>query len=444
MKSFYENGLNRAIHWLVVLGFLGLPYTHFKWMPDLGTTRPVSAVFFALAFGLVMLQALATNGLSLRKWWGWTLAWEYWKALRWWVWLIGLGILSAAITPFYGLPVQALIRLLGYLAIFVTLFMAFYSLPRYGIQTIARWTAWGYLPVLAYAVVETLAILKLSWAIQFILWFRAEFLFPFAWGNRLSLMATEPSFVGFQALLLALLLPFVPEKWLRWCGWVLIGLCVVLTASGTLFVMAGGYLGLWLLFSLRRRDLARLTGATTGLGLAALAANWLVPQVQLQIKNLLEQVFSIGRFSNMSISFQIRLNYVLNLVYAILETHGLGLGMGQYGYFWREIYLRHIDTSRFDRYGEVAKALTGTVEYMKPWSVLLGVGVDLGVAGLVLLSGFFWQVYRLLARSRHRALFFACLAGLAGAYPIVTPHLWLALALMAGIGSEQKKAAAAR
>lgn len=80
---------------------------------------------------------------------------------------------------------------------------------------------------------------------------------------------------------------------------------------------------------------------------------------------------------------------------------------------------------------------------MKPWSVLMGVGVDLGVAGLALLAGFFWQVYRQLSRPRHRALFFACLTGLAGAYPIVTPHLWLALALAAESGWEQKKALAA-
>ena len=70
--------------------------------------------------------------------------------------------------------------------------------------------------------------------------------------------------------------------------------------------------------------------------------------------------------------------------------------------------------------------------------------VDLGLVGLGLLLGFFWEVYRALAAPRHRALFFACLAALVGAYPIVTPHVWLALALMAGLGlaARRKQAAA--
>jgi hypothetical protein len=128
----------------------------------------------------------------------------------------------------------------------------------------------------------------------------------------------------------------------------------------------------------------------------------------------------------------------MNLVYAMIETHGLGLGIGQYGYFWRDIYLRHIDYTRFDRYGEVQRALFIPGAYMKPWSVILGIGVDLGLIGLALLLGFFWQVYRALSGPRLRALFFACLVGLAGAYPIVTPHIWLALGLMAALGTSQK------
>ena len=140
----------------------------------------------------------------------------------------------------------------------------------------------------------------------------------------------------------------------------------------------------------------------------------------------------------MTISASIRLNYLMNLVYAMIETRGLGLGIGQYGYFWRDIYLRHIDYTRFDRYGEVQRALFTPGEYMKPWSVILGIGVDLGLAGLALLAGFFWQVFRSLSTPRMRALFFACLVGLAGAYPIVTPHIWLVLGLMAAIGMAAK------
>ena len=295
--------LDKAVKWLILLGFLSLPYTHLKFMPDLGTTRPLSTVFFALAFGLIVLQGAQENRLNPRRWLGWLRGWEHGRLLRWWVWLIGLGILSAAITPLYGVPIQALIRLVGYLAIFITLFIGFYSLPRYGIQKIARWTAWGYLPALAYALVEALAVLDVPWAVQFILGFRDQFLFPFHWISRMALLTTEPSFAGFQILLLALLLPYVPERWLRWCGWALVALVLVFTTSGTLLVMVGVYLGFWLLFSLRRRGLVRLIAGTAGLGAAAFTAYALVPRVQQRLASLLEIVLSSHRLTYMNISF---------------------------------------------------------------------------------------------------------------------------------------------
>jgi hypothetical protein len=434
--------IDRYIKWLVVLGCLTLPYTHFSWMPDLGLTRPVSTVFFALAFGLLGVQALAANRLSLRAWFYWPKSWDNWPILRWWLWLLGLGIVSAAITPFYGLPQEALTRLLGYLAIFVTLFMAAYSLPRFGIKNLARWIAIGYLPVVIYAIIETAAVLRQPWAVQWVVWFRSIFIVPYPWGERLALFTTEPSFVGFQVLLLGLILPYVSEKWLRWCGWALVLDCLVFTLSGTVIALLGIYLVLWFLFSLRRRTFARLALITSGTGILALAAFWLIGPVQQAVNNLTHSFLAIDRLKNMSISIQIRFHYLLNLVYAIGDTHGLGLGIGQYGYFWKDIYLRHIDYRKFDLYGEVNRALTQLGDYMKPWSVILGIGSDLGVLGLALLAGFFIQVYRQLAEPRQRAMFFACLAGLAGAYPIVTPHLWLALAFIAGLGTAARQESA--
>jgi hypothetical protein len=433
----------RAIQVMVVLGLVTLPYTHFKWMPDLGTTRPVSSVFFALAFGLVVIQALLTGKKSIREWLHWPKTWDGWPILRWWLAIIILGLLSAAITPFYGLPVQALTRLLGYVAIFTTLFSAAYSLQRYGAQSIARWVLLGYLPVILYALVELLAIFRVAPALRAILWFRSALLVPFNWGDRLSLMSTEPSFLGFQVLLLVLLLHYVKERWLRWCGWLLVALCLVFTQSGMVIVLVGIYFVLWGIFSLSRRVLKRIALAATGLGAAALAVNLLVPGFQSGLDNLVFSVYSVERLRNMSISVQIRYHYILNLVYAIWETRGLGLGIGQYGYFWKDIYLRHIDYRQFDPTGEMAKALFTPGDYMKPWSVILGIGVDLGLVGLALLIGFFWQVYRALREPRHKAVFFACLAALAGAYPIVTPHVWLALAFIAGCAPATTKGTAA-
>ena len=46
-----------------------------------------------VAFGLVMLRGIPSNGLSLKKWLQWPRSWDNWPVLRWWVWLIGLGII---------------------------------------------------------------------------------------------------------------------------------------------------------------------------------------------------------------------------------------------------------------------------------------------------------------------------------------------------------------
>jgi hypothetical protein len=403
----------------------------------------LSAVFFTLAFGVLMVRGLAANRGNLRELLSWPGRWESWPMLRWWAALIGLGIISAAATFFYGLPVQAFIRLLGYAAIFMTLFIAAYSLSMYGIKWIARWTIIGYLPILIYALVEAAACLRQPLATQIIIQVRSALIVQYFWGGSMALLATEPSFVAFQLVLLVFLLSFGIENWLKWAGWILVTLCLIFTKSGTVVGLAIIYLGLWGLFLLKRHVLARLTLVIIGVTGMILLASWLSPGVHQIFERAVNALFTVGRLKLMSISANIRFYYILNLVYAILETRGLGLGIGQYGYFWKDIYQRHIDYHRFDPTGEVARALASTEGYMKPWSVILGVGVDLGLLGLGLLAGFFWQVYSALVTPRHRALFFACLAALAGAYPIVTPHVWLALALMAGIGLESKREAAA-
>jgi hypothetical protein len=112
----------------------------------------------------------------------------------------------------------------------------------------------------------------------------------------------------------------------------------------------------------------------------------------------------------------------------------MGLGIGQYGHFWKEIYLRHIDFQSFDRFGEVAAALKSTSYYMRPWSVILGIGVDLGIVGLGLLIAFLYQIFRACGTRHARSIVVVSLFALLGAYPIVTPHIWLALGLMGGYG----------
>jgi hypothetical protein len=431
--------LDAVIKCLIVVGFFTLPYTHIKWVPDLGTTRPVSLFFFTAAFGLVMLRGVVANYRTPKRFIQWMWGWDDWPMLRWWVGLLILGGLSAFATFFYGLPVQAFIRLLGYFAIFVTLFIGAYSLGRFGINAIARWIMLGYLPVLVYALIEVLSIQGNAWAWMVVSWVRNNFIVPFGYSGRLTLLSTEPSFLAFQLVLFLLVLPFVTEKWLRWCGWLLVAICLVYSKSATVLGLSIIYIMLWGLFSLRRAALAWVTGIVVGVIGAIVLFTWLVPAFY-ELSNstaIVENIFKHSRLNGWILSGSIRLSYILNLFYAILDTHGLGLGIGQYGLFWKDIYLRHINYRAFDITGEVAYTLASP-GYMKPWSAILGVGVDLGLAGLVLLGGFFWQVYRSLASPRHRAFFLTCLVALFSPYPIVTPHIWLALALMAGVSSISK------
>lgn len=149
-----QAGLEAAVRWSIILGWVTLPWCHLKFMPPLGMTRPLSAFFFTLAWGLIIVSEYRRSGASqfmtakrdcchkrLRSIFGW-------QILRWWIFLIVLGLLSAAVTPFFGNPLQALNRLLAYGLIFIFLYSALYSLRSYHIENIARWITLGYLPVL--------------------------------------------------------------------------------------------------------------------------------------------------------------------------------------------------------------------------------------------------------------------------------------------------------
>jgi len=435
-----QAGLDTAVRWSMISGWLTLPWCHLKFMPPLGMTRPLSAFFFTLAWGLLMVSEYRRSGANkfmtakrdccrerLRSIFGW-------QILRWWLFLIVLGVLSTAATPFYGNPLQALNRLLGYGLIFVFLYSALYSLRSYRMENIARWITLGYLPVLPYAVIEALATLKISWAYQTVMWVRTTFIVPQVWDKRTAFLTTEPSFLGFQLILLMAVFPFLESRPLRVINSFLILTALLFSKSGLMALIVLLYGLSYLFFSLKPK--LRLWVATAG-SLASVVLGgvyWLSSCVQGQVIRLMNLFASHSyRLNEMKTSLAIRGSYFMNLLYALFDTYGLGLGIGQYGHFWKEIYLRHIDYTAFDKYGNVAHALA-SADYMRPWSVILGVGVDLGIVGMTLLAAFLYQIFHF-CRTRHaRCIFMVGLLALLGAYPIVTPHVWLALGLMGGAG----------
>lgn len=432
----FDRSKSNFIKVLIMLGWLLLPLSHLKWLPELGTTRPLSSILFVLAFAAILLTEFRRGGQPISPRGVWNFANTHlrqmagWQFLRCWAVMLILGVLSAAATYFYGSFFQALNRLLGYLLIFVFIYIALYSLQTYPIETIARWAVIGYMPVLLYAVFEALAILNVPWTISVVLFVRHWLVVPFLWVSRLSLLTTEPSFVGFQLLLLAALFPYVKEKPLRSGILALIVLALIFTQSATFIGLVIIYFVFLFLFTAKPRTLAGVAAAGGLAGVTAWVTYSLAPIIWNHILSPIRSL-SIPRLDGLRVSMGIRWSYILNLIYVLIETRGLGLGIGQYGLYWKEIYLRHIDYKAFDIFGEVTNALNSS-EYMRPWSVVLGIGADLGLIGMLLFFAFLIQIFRLARTPHERALIITSFFALLSAYPIVTPHVWLALALLGG------------
>jgi hypothetical protein len=428
--------LSKPVRIILIGAFILLPFSHLRWLPELGTTRPISSILFVLAFGIICLEYIL-NGLGSLRLYLFNI--PGWKFLRYWLILIALGIISALITPFYGNFFQAINRLLGYIIIFTTLYCTLYALQQYGITHIAIWISLGYLPALLYGFFEALVAFKIPWAITFVLAIRQHFIVDMPWSKHLSLFTTEPSFVSFQLILLIAILPFLKQRLLRWSNLIIILLAIIFSLSGHVILQVLVYLVMLGFFTLSPRFQLRLSATTSVLGGLGIVAYIFVLPIQVRIQSILVRLMQIQRFNEMTLSAAIRFSYIKNLFFTLIDTRGLGLGIGQYGQFWKEIYLRYINYKPLGI--EVANALASN-EYMRPWSVILGIGVDLGMVGLILILGFLYETWHSLRRAsvyaaHGQAIWVSGVIALAGAYPIVTPHVWIALALLAGFACQQ-------
>lgn len=431
--------MQRLIRMLLIAALVLLPFSHLRWLPNFGTTRPLSSVLFVLALGLITLREgilwIQSRQRSLKSFWERWLAIPGAQILVPWLILILLGILSAALTPFYGNFWQALNRLLGYLIIFATLYCGLYAHRLLGMPAVARWISLGYLPVLLYAVIEAAATQNAAWALPIVQFVRSAIVVGHPWIQRISYFTTEPSFVGFQLILLITLLPSLHSRFLQVTNLLILLIAAVFSQSLNLLLELGIYLAFLLFFQLSFR--VRLWLSAGGALTASLLGAWLrffAPfQLNLAALEQLSAAWNIPRLALIPKSFAIRAAHLLNLIYTLIDTRLVGLGIGQYGVFWKEIFLRHFDPMVVDETGEISRALVSE-EYGRPWSVIFGIGVDLGILGLALLLVFFYKVWRSIHSPHSRGIFFASLFALLGAYPIVTPHVWLALALLAASG----------
>ena len=292
--------------------------------------------------------------------------------------------------------------------------------------------------MLLYGVIEAVATRGAIWAVQIVTLFRTWLVVDFPWGYRITFFATEPSFVGFQLVLLLAVLPFLRSRVLRLSNVLIILLAVIFTKSATVLIEIAVYIAFLVFFNFKVTT--RILLCVIGGLLALFAGIWykFFTQFRLSLDFLrgLANLFKIERIYLFGVSSSIRSSYFRNLLYTLFDTHGLGLGIGQYGEFWKTIYLRHFNPQAIDPSGEIVRSLASP-EYGRPWSVILGIGVDLGIIGILVLFGFFYQVWRFMHKPHCRAIFIASIIALLGAYPIVTPHVWLALALLTGMSAIQ-------
>jgi hypothetical protein len=432
----------------LITGLILLPFSHLRWLPNLGTTRPVSSILFVFSLGLIVLNQIITSvhnssfrittlfsiryiRLKLQTMPGW-------QIIVPWIILILMGIISAAITPFYGNFFQALNRLLGYGIIFATLFCGLFAIKLFGMQKIATWISLGYLPVLIYGIIEAMATENIIWAVQIVFFVRTWIVVNIPWVYRVAFFTTEPSFVGFQLILLIAVIPYLQSRTLRLTNILIILLAIIFTKSATVLIEIFAYIAFLIFFNFKATT--RILLLTAGGLIAFIAGIWYTFYTQFRVNldylKKLSEILKIERIYLLGVSSSIRGSYFRNLLYTILDTHGLGLGIGQYGQFWKDIYLRHFNPQAIDPTGEIVRSLASP-EYGRPWSAIFGIGVDLGIVGMLVLFGFFYQVWHFLKLPHCRAIFLTSIIALLGAYPIVTPHVWLALALLAGASAAQ-------
>jgi hypothetical protein len=406
---------NLTVHHSIVLkviqiSLLLLPFTHFKWLPNLGLTRPLTAVGAVAAISLLFISGVVSNRWTLPSVPGW-------HVLRWYFLLLVFGAISVLATLIYGDVRQALTRLLGYIIIFSMLYMAMYIFRYRNMQWVARMVMLGYLPVTLYGVIEARAMLGYEFARAIVDAVRINIIVVDWWQVRLSLLASETSFLAFQLVLLLFCLPFLHRRGLRYSAYFLILLILLFSRSITVVLTVAIYVSLRFLVWGRFKHKLIMGPMLVAASFVATSMPFFTP-ITGRVKNIINDV-----------AFRIRFSYVLNLLHSIIYSWGAGFGIGQYGLFWKDIYVAYIDYEVFDKYGEVAANLAGN-SYMKPWSVVLGVGVDFGIIGLLVFLLFLYQVWKACLTAHDKAIFVTSFILIMGAYPIVTPHIWLVFAFI--------------
>ena len=68
MRRLVESSLYTGLlKGLIVLGWLTLPFTHLRWLPNFGLTRPLTAILFTGVLGMLVLRGAILHWAAIWK-----------------------------------------------------------------------------------------------------------------------------------------------------------------------------------------------------------------------------------------------------------------------------------------------------------------------------------------------------------------------------------------
>jgi hypothetical protein len=387
-----------------------LPFSAFRWLPPLGEGRPLSVVisfFWAFLF-------FVGGGVKL----------DFHKTVMSMILFFIYILLSFSFTIWFGELYSAFSRIFAY-SIVLSIVLLFRKTNN--INSLFHLIVKVYLVLfLTVGSIQVAAqyfepALNLNRLIRSLICVRVQGV------ARVNLLGTEPSLVASQFLLFFYSLHKLNMKNIKRLILAIIGLVVLLhTRSPTCYIAF--ILFYVILFATRYTKLFSLSLLVVII--LSIIGFKLIPllfSISLISPRRIANIISLSDVSTL-----IRLRYIESMLFAWVDSRGIGLGPGNYSVYWIDIFHRHSIEYMY-YYGnipylEVASAIEGGA-HQRPWSIIFGILAEFGTVGILLFGYFIFSIWRNSDKTDKSAIIPVIVLFLM-AYPIVNPHAWLILMLV--------------
>jgi hypothetical protein len=382
----------RASKIFALLFIFTVPYGYFGINLIRSNTNPLSMYLLPIFLFLIMA------GISK--------VWNIELILGVFIGILCLSTLNSLFNPFNGL--QAIIRIAGYcvgFSYFVIAIRGFHC----DLDT-EYWITIAYLPILLYGLFETFVVVTGIFT-KFISLFRSSFVsLPAITPSRVSLVASEPSFIAFQIPLLL----YVFHKRKRYVYLFAFLIIIVFTDSLNCYLTTVIFYISFITYKILTESIS-LKWNTIGIG------SFSILFIYLNRIRLYRIIISIIQDPS---SLE-RLYYIVSLIYMIREFP-FGVGVGQYGAHALRIF-RQYDIP-ITRPAVVSNLRSGTLD---PWSFILGIVVEGGIIVIPVVILLFSKLFHISKINIYSfAAFVPSLFLLFQTYPPATPYIWILFGLI--------------